>query len=44
MFLKTHFTNFISLDVSSVTSFPEFPDIHLKPFVDGSTKHEEEDG
>jgi hypothetical protein len=25
MFLKTHFTNFINLDVSRVTGFPEFP-------------------
>jgi hypothetical protein len=24
-FLKTHFTNFIKLDVSRVTDFPEFP-------------------
>jgi hypothetical protein len=25
MFLKTHFTNFINLDVSRVIDFPEFP-------------------
>jgi hypothetical protein len=25
MFLKTHFTNFINLDISRVTGFPEFP-------------------
>jgi hypothetical protein len=25
MFLKTHFTNFINLDVSRVIGFPEFP-------------------
>jgi hypothetical protein len=25
LFLKTHFTNFINLDVSRVTGFPEFP-------------------
>jgi hypothetical protein len=25
LFLKTHFTNFINLDVSMVTGFPEFP-------------------
>jgi hypothetical protein len=25
LFLKTHFTNFMNLDVSRVTGFPEFP-------------------
>jgi hypothetical protein len=25
VFLKTHYTNFINLDVSRVTGFPEFP-------------------
>jgi hypothetical protein len=29
LFLKTHFTNFINLDVSRVTGFPEFPNRHL---------------
>jgi hypothetical protein len=28
MFLKTHFTNFINLDVSRVTGFPEFLNSH----------------
>jgi hypothetical protein len=28
-FLKTHFTNFIKLDVSRVTDFPEFPNTPL---------------
>jgi hypothetical protein len=29
MFLKAHFTNFINLDVSRVTNFPEFPNSSL---------------
>jgi urate oxidase len=33
MFLKTHFTNFINLDVSRVTCFPEFPNRPLSLFV-----------
>jgi hypothetical protein len=29
LFLKTHFTNFMNLDVSRVTGFPEFPNTYL---------------
>jgi hypothetical protein len=33
LFLKTHFTNFMNLDVSRVTGFPEFPNITVPPNV-----------
>jgi hypothetical protein len=38
LFLKTHFTNFMNLDVSRVTSFPEFPNRGLI-FTSRSWRH-----
>jgi hypothetical protein len=33
MFLKTHYTNFINLDVLRVTGFPEFPNTKLRLWI-----------
>jgi hypothetical protein len=33
IFLKTHFTNFINLDVSRVSGFPEFPNTKVSALI-----------
>jgi hypothetical protein len=40
MFLKTHYTNFINLNVSRVTGFPEFPNMQVAQVPSAVTEEE----